>query len=322
MQTDPLSDAVRLIRLRTAAYDQGYLRGRWGIRLQAVDGATFCAVSSGETFLGTEALSTPLCVTGGDVVLLPHGPETWLKDEPERHLSPTQEGGPFTMHAAPASRAHDPMAASVLGSKSVSVVAGILQFDTDRAAPLLQSLPPVIHLPRRQTAIGRWLTQTLSMLNDELCDPTPGSAALVTWIFGTLFIQTLRSLITKEARSLPEGHLSTGLVRGLQDRHVGAALHAFHRMPASDWTVETLADHAHLSRTAFATRFKQHVGKTPMRYVRQYRMHRASLLLEEQPAATVNQIAWDVGYESVSSFIKAFQREMGGSPSAFRRRSR
>jgi len=322
MQTDPLSDAVRLIRLRTAAYDRGYLRGQWGIRLRAVDGAIFCAVSAGETLLGTEALSAPLCVTGGDVVLLPHGPEAWLKDDPKRMLSPVQEGGPFTTHSAPDSHAHDPVAASVLDSKSASVVAGILQFDTDRAAPLLQSLPPVVHLPQRQTAIGRWLTQTLSMLNDELRDPAPGSVALVTWIFGTLFIQTLRSLVTEEARSLPEGHLSTGLVRGLQDRHVGAALHAFHRMPASDWTVETLAGHAHLSRTAFATRFKRHVGKTPMRYVRQYRMHRAAFLLEEQPAATVNQIAWDVGYESVSSFIKAFQREMGRSPSAFRQRPR
>ena len=58
-----------------------------------------------------------------------------------------------------------------------------------------------------------------------------------------------------------------GWLRRLKDEQIALALQAIHRDPASRWTVESLATHAGMSRTVFATRFKALVGESPMAYV-------------------------------------------------------
>jgi AraC-like DNA-binding protein len=316
MQTDPLSDVLQMIRPRMAAYDVGHLQHSWGIRMRAVEGASFFVVCEGHTLLGTSTLRAPLHVRGGDVVLLPHGDEAWLKDEEERPLS-ALDARPFAHHTP-----QDPLHAVVAdaaekGATTAVVIAGIIAFDKSVAVPLLQCLPSVVLLSRQQTTTGRWLAQTVGLLDRELRDSLPGSQAIVEQIFGTLFAQTLRALACGEARSFPSDTLPKGLIHGLRDPAVARALNAFHQDPSGSWTVQKLANEACVSRTTFATRFKKRMGVPPMQYIRQHRIHQAALILKRR-TVTVSEVAWDVGYESSSSFIKAFQREMGCSPSEHR----
>jgi len=317
MQTDSLSDVLEMIRPRMAAYDVGHLQRGWGIRMRAVEGASFFVVYSGQTLLGTGALNAPLHVCGGDVALLPHGDEAWLKDEEGRPLS-ALEARPFARYPVP-----DPLPAVVPGStgngrRTAVVIAGIIEFDMSVAVPLLQSLPPVVLLPHQQTTTGHWLAQTINLLDRELRYSSPGSRAIVAQVFGMLFAQTLRALACGEGRSFPDDRLQEGLIHGLRDPSVARALHAFHQAPSDYWTVQKLADEACVSRTTFASRFQKRMGVTPMQYIRRHRIHRASLILQRRPSVTVSEAAWDVGYESPSSFIKAFQREMGCSPTEHR----
>lgn len=318
MPTDPLSDVLQMIRPRMAAYDIGYLQHHWAIRMRAVEGASFFVVREGHTLLGTETLNAPLHVFGGDVVLLPHGDEAWLKDEEGRPLS-SLEPRPFASYPPPDQLPARVTGSAAKGERTAVIIAGIIEFDRSVAVPFLQSMPPIVLLSRQQSTTGRWLAQTVDLFDLELRDSLPGSQAIVAQIFGMLFAQALRALACGDARSFPDDTLPKGLIHGLRDPSVARALHAFHQDPSRSWSVQKLADEACMSRTALATRFKKRMGVTPMQYIRQHRIHRAALILKSRPSATVSEIAWDVGYESPSSFIKAFQREMGCSPSEHRR---
>ncbi len=57
----------------------------------------------------------------------------------------------------------------------------------------------------------------------------------------------------------------------LSDPLVGRALSALHEDPARGWTVEALAELAGLSRSAFAARFADAVGQTPLKYLAAWR---------------------------------------------------
>jgi AraC-like DNA-binding protein len=90
-----------------------------------------------------------------------------------------------------------------------------------------------------------------------------------------------------------------------------------HRHPEHSWTVGTLAGEANLSRSAFAARFKTLVGVTPQGYLQRYRFSKAVQLLRTTDAK-LHEIAHRVGYDSESSFGKAFKRLMGKAPGAYR----
>src|SRR5690606_10591181 len=95
------------------------------------------------------------------------------------------------------------------------------------------------------------------------------------------------------------------------------ALSALHAGVARPWTTDQLADEALLSRSAFAERFARTLGVPPMTYLTRWRMLVAAQKLRES-RASIARIAAEVGYESESSFTRAFCREMQMTPGAFR----
>jgi AraC-like DNA-binding protein len=76
-----------------------------------------------------------------------------------------------------------------------------------------------------------------------------------------------------------------------------------------------------LSPFHFARAFKQSTGVPPHRYQVGLRIARAKVLLEATDAP-VTQIAFDVGYESSQALARLFRREVGLSPSDYRRAKR
>jgi AraC family transcriptional regulator len=85
--------------------------------------------------------------------------------------------------------------------------------------------------------------------------------------------------------------------------------------------LEQLAALVGLSPFHFARAFKQSTGVPPHRYQLNLRIQRAKALLEltELP---VTEIAFDVGYESTQALSRLFRREVGVSPSDYRRAHR
>jgi len=79
-----------------------------------------------------------------------------------------------------------------------------------------------------------------------------------------------------------------------------------------------LAEIAGLSRSAFAARFADVVGKTPLKYLTTWRLNLAADHLRAGNKK-VADIAALIGYGSEAALKRAFKSQFGMTPTAFRR---
>jgi AraC family transcriptional regulator len=82
-----------------------------------------------------------------------------------------------------------------------------------------------------------------------------------------------------------------------------------------------LAGEAAMSPYHFFRTFREVVGMTPYQFVLRTRLHRAAVLLRCSDAS-ISTIAFDVGFNDLSTFNRRFRRAMGSSPRAYRARGR
>ncbi|RUU52510.1 AraC family transcriptional regulator [Mesorhizobium sp. M2C.T.Ca.TU.002.02.1.1] len=78
-----------------------------------------------------------------------------------------------------------------------------------------------------------------------------------------------------------------------------------------------LADGAATSPYHFLRIFRHVAGMTPYQFLLRTRMHRAAVRLRASDAA-ISTIAFDTGFNDLSTFNRRFRREMGEAPSAYR----
>jgi len=173
-------------------------------------------------------------------------------------------------------------------------------------------LPPVVRVNVRGSNAGEWLEASVRYALAEARSPRPGGAGVLAKLSEVLFIEVLRLYMNEQ------GEGRTGWLAGVGDRIVGAALNALHKSPAHAWTLEELARTAGTSRSVLAERFQHLVGSSPMQYLTQWRMLLASNLLARSNAPLAS-IAQDVGYQTDTAFSRAFRREYGAPPAAWRR---
>jgi AraC-like DNA-binding protein len=125
-------------------------------------------------------------------------------------------------------------------------------------------------------------------------------------------------LLIEALRFAPREDTPPGLLRGLADVRLAAAMRHIHGDPARSWTVAQLAKKAALSRSAFFERFTRAVGLPPMEYLLAWRMAVAKDLLRRDDMGLA-EVAERVGYGSASTFSTAFSRHVGQPPSRYAR---
>jgi AraC-like DNA-binding protein len=89
--------------------------------------------------------------------------------------------------------------------------------------------------------------------------------------------------------------------------------------PGRPWTVESMAQVAHLSRSSLGERFRREFGRSPAQVLREVRMRHARELLAGTNRP-IGQIAFAVGYGSAAAFSRAFSAYHSSSPQAWRSR--
>lgn len=87
------------------------------------------------------------------------------------------------------------------------------------------------------------------------------------------------------------------------------------------WTLRELAETARLSSEQLRRLFHRYLGRSPLRRVLELRLAHAAERLRTTDDK-LEAIAHAVGYRSVYALSSAFTREVGCSPSVFRRRTR
>ena len=88
---------------------------------------------------------------------------------------------------------------------------------------------------------------------------------------------------------------------------------------AKETALATLAAEAGLEERTFLRRFQKATGMTTTEYCQRLRVGRARELLQFGNAS-IDRIAWEVGYSDPSAFRKVFTRIVGLAPSDYRRR--
>lgn len=165
--------------------------------------------------------------------------------------------------------------------------------------------------PVRLEEQPHWWQTAIAHLVGEAMRSAPGNRAVLSRLSELLFVEVLRWQLTY----ISNGH--RGWLAGLKDDHVGRALALLHGNPARAWTVDDLAASSGISRAAFAKRFADLVGETPVQYLAGWRMHLARRLLRESNIG-IAELAARVGYESEAAFSRAFRRAVGIPPANWR----
>jgi len=83
-------------------------------------------------------------------------------------------------------------------------------------------------------------------------------------------------------------------------------------------SVQELARASRLSLSTFKRHFRAVTGESPAAWLRRRRLERARLLLESS-RLSVAEIAFEVGFSSISHFVHTFRQEYGAPPRAFRK---
>jgi AraC-like DNA-binding protein len=198
------------------------------------------------------------------------------------------------------------------GGAVTRLVCGYLACDTRLAGMLLTGLPAVVRVNVRGSNAGIWLESSVRYALAEARSPRPGGEGVLAKLAEVLFIEVLRLYMNEH------GEGRTGWLAGVGDRIVGAALNALHKKPCHAWTLDELAKTAGTSRSVLAERFAQLVGSSPMQYLTQWRMLLAANLLRSSNSSLM-RIAEEVGYQTDTAFSRAFRREYGAPPAAWRR---
>jgi AraC-like DNA-binding protein len=185
------------------------------------------------------------------------------------------------------------------------MMVGHCSFGSPDASLLVSLLPQIVHV----RGVER-LATLVQLVRDESREQRPAREVVLSRLLEVLLIEALRS--TAETTASP------GLVRGLSDCRLAAAIRVMHEHPTRAWTVAELAKEAALSRSTFFERFNRAVGVAPMEYLLTWRMALAKDLLRRNEGR-VADVAQRVGYSSPSTFSVAFTRHVGRPPSQYAR---
>ncbi|SEH54340.1 AraC-type DNA-binding protein [Methylobacterium sp. 275MFSha3.1] len=294
---DPLTQVVGLLRPSAPLSKLVTGSGHWAVRRTDSGLPFYAAVLEGGCRLAIDG-EAGIVLGEGDFVLIPAAhafTTTSLEPPPPRRaaqrpiaLSP----GVFRLGDAE-------------GPPNVRMLVGHCVFASSDADLLVSLLPRYVHV----RGAAR-LTTLLGLVNEETRADRPGRDVVLARLLEVVLIEALRATAGPAAPS--------GLLRGLADDRLAAALRRMHDRPTASWTVAALAREAGLSRSTFFERFRRAVGVAPMEYLLAWRMALAKDLLRRE-AVGMAEVAARVGYSSASTFSVAFARHVGRPPIRYTR---
>lgn len=179
---------------------------------------------------------------------------------------------------------------------------------------LMRAMPPIAHLRVDDSPADTGLADTVRHMLGEIRSRTLGTDTILSHLAYILFTQSLRTYLAQQN----ESELKHWFL-GIRDPQIGEVLGLMHAQLDKPWSVASLAENAAMSRSAFAKRFVEVVGETPLAHLASCRMQLARRLLRD-PVNSIKSISRRCGYGSDPSFSNAFKREHGISAAEYRKR--
>ena len=301
---DLVTDILQSVTMKTVVFGRAELKAPWGLHVDLPGRAVFHIVLRGQcwfTFNGGK----PVKIACGDTILFPSADAHDMNDHPATSVRPLQEL--LIRHPMTPDRRFRYGG----GGNLTTLLCGAFQLGEPKLNVLGELLPPLVFIKGSGEHGSTQLRALLRCVEEELRVSRPGEQAIVTRMAEAFLLRAIRDHVVSSSNG------DRGLPGILRDRPIGRVVHLIHLRPERAWTVRALANEANMSRSSFAARFKKRIGAAPKRYLQRYRFSKAVHLLQTT-GAKIDEIARQVGYDSESSFSKAFKRLMGKAPGAYR----
>jgi AraC-like DNA-binding protein len=317
---DALSDVLKSVRLEGAVYINAEFTAPWCVQAKFGLASVRARLAGAEHVVFFHFLTEGGCkvrladsvealdVTAGDLVLFPQEDKHLLGSD--LHLAPVDSAS--LIGADVAADVDFIQIRHGGGGAATRFVCGYLACSRSVCRPLLDALPRLLRIPIGDGPAAALLRELLRVGVRESSASRPGAESMLAKLSELMFVEAMRRYV----EDLPPG--GKGWLAGVRDAQIGRALALLHGDPGRAWTVDELARKVALSRSALAERFAALVGEPPIQYLMRWRLALAAQALRSGNRA-IALVAEESGYESESAFNRAFKREFGMPPAAWRR---
>jgi AraC-like DNA-binding protein len=311
---EPLNEALERLHLEGVLFMRAEYTERWALSDQG--GPLFAAmmhpgaerlilfhvVASGRCFVSC-ADGERYWANAGEVIVLPYG-DVFLMGgvEPVEPVSIMSVVPPPPWTEMPIVRYGE-------GGPRTDVVCGCLYSEDLLFDPALKAFPPVFVVRPTAGPARAWFDASVAYALEASSGQGRGLPS--TKLPELLIIEVLRLHLANAPAA------DRGWFAALRDPVLAPAMKAIHTAPERKWTVADLATEGAASRSLLDGRFREVLGLSPIRYVKEWRMRIAQDLLATTDV-TIASVARRVGYDSEEAFSRAFKRAYGRSPSLWR----
>jgi AraC-like DNA-binding protein len=240
----------------------------------------------------------------GDVLVLPYGDQ--------HRVGGSQDAAtvPISTLFAPPPWERLPVLQYGAGGERTDIVCGYLHSTDPLFDPRLSALPRVFVARLSDGPVAQFVNSSIDYalsMSEAALPAEPTSTRLPE----LLVTEVLRWHLA----SAPA--IKHGWVAALRDPVLAPALAAIHAEPERHWSLAELAAVAGVSRTVLDDRFHEVLDRSPIRYLKEWRMHAAGDLLRSTDF-TVARVAREVGYDAEEAFSRAFKKHHGVPPGRWR----
>lgn len=294
---DVLSNILSTFKVQAKVFHNGQFCGSWQIDTSGSHKAGFHIVTHGKCELLLEdGTYHETSLTTGDLVILP-------RDMEHRVSSGIKVTAP--LNSTPSKSFSEG-----LQKDGTGLVCGFLEFEHNANNFLFDMLPDYLVIKSKEAPWKNHVKPILDVLILESVSERPGVQETLNRLSETIFMIIIREYIQDESNY-------SSFAEALRDPRIYKVLESIHNDPSEDWTLDSLAEIATMSRSAFTSRFKSLLGETPINYIKQWRMKAAYQWFRDDNI-TVAEAADRTGYLTEAAFSKAFKRELGISPGKVR----
>ncbi len=279
---DGLSDILRLFRLDVDIYHNAKICGNWSINAHTLGATCFHMVTEGRCQMEVPGYFSGM-LECGDLVIFPR--ELTHTIVPEKTMCGKEQHLPYR---------------EAMHREGTGLLCGEVRFQHRGFQYFLNALPPVFLLRNDQNK--PWLCSLLTLIVTESMEAGAANKVILSKLSELLFTYAIRQY----ALDNPE---RAGMLALYSHHRLMAAINAFHQQPDHNWTLETLAKQAGLSRTTFSETFKRVSTWTAGQYLSWWRMQLAWIQLSH--GDSLANVAAQVGYQSEAAFSRAFQKTFG-----------
>ena len=272
------------LKLEANVFHNGQYCGVWALDASGANKMTFHVVVKGSCYLKMGDQTTGL--QEGDAVFFPSDSKHVVTNSLDEDIDVNQAES-LPMNA-------------VLTEPSTGIVCGNFGHQHPMFERILKQLPEVIIVRRASNSAS---TRVIDLLLEESIASGGETDILLNRLSDCLFLLMVRDHLDVES----------GVFAAMSHPKLTRAMELIHGAPDDRIGLEQLAAEALMSRSAFSTLFKSVVGQSPMDYLKQWRITLAYRWLVDEGISTY-EAAIRCGYESESSFSKAFTSVMGFGP--------